>query len=79
MWGYEGEEVADIEAAVDHLKKCRPDIFFTTVAYPIKGTPYFERVADKLITVGPWKESTDRDILIRGRHSRRFYNMPTSS
>lgn len=73
MWGYEGEEIGDVEATVDHVKACRPDIFFTTVAYPIAGTPYFERVRDKLVKLQPWEQSTDRDIAIRDRHSRQFY------
>jgi anaerobic magnesium-protoporphyrin IX monomethyl ester cyclase len=73
MWGYEGEDISDIEATVDHVKQCRPDVFFTTVAYPIKGTPYFEKVASKLVTVRAWQNSTDRDVMVRGRHSRRFY------
>jgi anaerobic magnesium-protoporphyrin IX monomethyl ester cyclase len=73
MWGYEGEDLSDIEATVDHLKRCRPDVFFTTVSYPIKGTPYFDRVSSKIVRIGGWQESTDRDIAIRGRHSRRFY------
>ena len=49
MWGYEGEELSDIEATVEHVKRSKPDIFFTTVAYPIKGTPYYEQVADRLV------------------------------
>src|ERR1039457_3720298 len=28
MWGYEGEELADIEATVEHVKLSQPDIFF---------------------------------------------------
>jgi radical SAM superfamily enzyme YgiQ (UPF0313 family) len=32
MWGYDGEEISDIEATVDHVKQCRPDVFFTTVS-----------------------------------------------
>jgi anaerobic magnesium-protoporphyrin IX monomethyl ester cyclase len=73
MWGYEGEEMEDVEATVEHVKQCRPDIFFTTVAYPIKGTPYFERVHNKLVRLKPWRDSTDREITIKGRHSRAFY------
>ena len=42
MWGYEGEELEDIEATIAHVKTSDPDVFFTTVAYPIKGTPYYE-------------------------------------
>src|SRR5260370_30915415 len=73
MWGYEGEDLSDIEATVEHVRTCRPDIFFTTVSYPISGTPYFQKVSDRLVSVKPWAESTDRDYRIRGRHSRRFY------
>lgn len=73
MWGYEGEEIADIEATVNHVKECRPDVFFTTVSYPIKGTPYFEKVASRLVSIGPWQSTTDREIRVRGRHSGTFY------
>lgn len=73
MWGYEGEEIEDIEATVEHVKQCRPDVFFTTVAYPIKGTPYFEQVESRLVHIEGWSQSTDRDFRIRGRRSRRFY------
>jgi anaerobic magnesium-protoporphyrin IX monomethyl ester cyclase len=73
MWGYEGEEIADIEATVDHVKQCRPDVFFTTVSYPIKGTPYFDKVASRLVSIRPWETSTDREVRVRGRHSETFY------
>jgi anaerobic magnesium-protoporphyrin IX monomethyl ester cyclase len=73
MWGYEGEDIEDVEKTVEHAKECKPDVCFTTVSYPIKGTPYYDRVSSRLITLGDWKTSTDRDIRIKGRHSRRFY------
>lgn len=73
MWGYSGEEIEDIEATVDHVKQSDPDVFLTTVSYPIKGTPYFEDVASRAVNAKPWRESSDRDYRIRGRHSRRFY------
>jgi radical SAM superfamily enzyme YgiQ (UPF0313 family) len=73
MWGYEGEDVGDIEQTVDHVKQCRPDVCFTTVSYPIKGTPYYERVSQRLVAPAGWSQSTDRDLRIQGRHSRRFY------
>jgi anaerobic magnesium-protoporphyrin IX monomethyl ester cyclase len=73
MWGYEGEELSDIEATIEHVKKTNPDIFFTTVAYPIKGTPYFGDVAGRVENLKSWGEGSDREVRIRGRHSRRFY------
>jgi anaerobic magnesium-protoporphyrin IX monomethyl ester cyclase len=75
MWGYEGEDLSDIEATYEHVKSCRPDVFFTTVSYPIKGTPYYAEVAPKLVQVAPWQSTTDREVKIRGRHSRRFYQL----
>jgi anaerobic magnesium-protoporphyrin IX monomethyl ester cyclase len=74
MWGYEGEELDDVEATVQHVKRTNPDIFFTTVAYPIKGTAYFAEVAGRVETLKPWNVSSDREFRVRGRHSRRFYS-----
>jgi radical SAM superfamily enzyme YgiQ (UPF0313 family) len=73
MWGYEGEELEDIEATIQLVKDTDPDIFFTTVAYPIKGTPYSSQVADRLESLKSWSVGSDRDVRIRGRHSRGFY------
>lgn len=73
MWGYDGEEIEDIEQTVAHAKTCGPDVCLTTVSYPIKGTPYYERVSSRLVSLGEWSKATDRDIRIQGRHSRRFY------
>jgi anaerobic magnesium-protoporphyrin IX monomethyl ester cyclase len=73
MWGYDGEEIEDIEATVRHVSKSQPDIFFTTVSYPIKGTPYYQKVQDQLVQLAPWGKTSDREIKIRGRHSKQFY------
>ena len=77
MLGYDGEEVSDIAATVDHLKQSRPDVFLTTVAYPIKGTQYHELVADRVVSQMEWEARTDRDLQVTGRFSRRFYNHAT--
>ena len=73
MWGYAGEELPDIEATVEHVKRSNPDVFLTTVAYPIKGTDYFKDVAPDVVASDNWENSSDRDFRIRGRHSRRYY------
>jgi radical SAM superfamily enzyme YgiQ (UPF0313 family) len=74
MWGYEGEELDDIEATIKHVSISKPDIFFTTVSYPIKGTPYYQKVSDRLVQLKAWGVSSDREIKIKGRHSRTFYS-----
>src|SRR4030095_2270297 len=54
MWGYEGETLEDIAATVEHVKEANPDVFFTTVAYPIKDTAYYGEVADRIVSRLPW-------------------------
>lgn len=75
MWGYEGEELEDVEATIEHVKRTDPDVFFTTVAYPIKGTPYYSRTANSLVQLKPWHESSDRELVVRGRRSSEFYGL----
>ena len=75
MWGYEGEELEDIAATVEHVKIANPDVFFTTVSYPIKGTPYFDRVHDRIESPRPWSDSTDRDYVIRDRRDKSYYKL----
>jgi radical SAM superfamily enzyme YgiQ (UPF0313 family) len=73
MWGYDGETVEDIEATIEHVKRANPNVFLTTVAYPIKNTAYFDDVADRVVLDTSWEDATDREYAIRGRHSRGFY------
>jgi radical SAM superfamily enzyme YgiQ (UPF0313 family) len=77
MLGYHGEEVSDIEATVDHLKKSNPDIFLTTVAYPIKGTRYYQAIENQVVSHLDWSLRTDRDLKVAGRYSHRFYSHAT--
>ena len=75
MWGYEGEGLEDIAATVEHVKESNPDVFFTTISYPIKGTPYFQKVQDKVQLPGDWANLTDRDYSIGGRNGKDYYRL----
>lgn len=77
MLGYDGEDISDIEATVEHLKICNPDVFLTTVAYPIKGTPYYSKVESDILADRGWNDRSDRDLTVAGRYSRRFYSFAT--
>ncbi len=78
MLGYEGEEPADLEQTVERLKAAQPDIFLTTVAYPIKGTRYFDEVADRLVPLAEsWEAGSDRRQTVAGRRTRRYYRHAT--
>lgn len=74
MLGFEGEEESDIHATAEHLKISDPDVFLTTVAYPIKGTRYYKKVEERIVARADWKHRTDRDLSVSGRHSKRYYD-----
>lgn len=75
MWGYAGEEVEDMQATIDLVRECEPDIYLTTVAYPIRNTGYFRKTSGLVVLEKDWATATDRDHRIRGRHSRRYYRL----
>jgi anaerobic magnesium-protoporphyrin IX monomethyl ester cyclase len=73
MWGYSGEQIEDIAATVELVKQCQPDVYLTTVAYPIKNTAYFKKAEQSVVLEKEWAAATDRDFRIQGRHSRGYY------
>jgi radical SAM superfamily enzyme YgiQ (UPF0313 family) len=77
MLGYDGETMTDLEETVEHLKQANPDVFLTTIAYPIKGTPYYNEVQDRVIPLKAWGAGSDRDFTVAGRYSRKFYSFAT--
>src|ERR1700741_5136070 len=72
MVGYEGETWHDIELTANHLRDAVPDDVLTTLSYPIKGTPYYDTVADRIVARRAWAEGSDPHLTIRGRNSPRF-------
>lgn len=75
MWGYDGETFEDIEQTVDLVKRANPDVFFTTVAYPIKNTGYYEKVRDRVSLPIDWEHASDRDHHVAGRRDRSYYRL----
>lgn len=73
MLGYDGEELSDLQATVQTLKDANPDIFLTTVAYPIAGTKFHAKVEDKVVATKAWAEGSDSNHTVLGRHSRTYY------
>ncbi len=75
MWGYDGETAEDVEATVEHVRASLPDVFFTTLAYPIMGTAYYEKVKGRVSLSRPWAEGGDRDHVVAGRADRETYRL----
>ena len=78
MIGYPGETEADIVATIEHLKRADPDQFTITVAYPIKGTPFWEEVKQDIVELRPWSRTTDCDQHRRRPHSSLYYELAVS-
>ena len=73
MWGYDGETIDDIAATVEHVKKCNPDLFLTTVSYPIKNTAYYHQISGSVSLDRDWADATDRDYRIRNSPAKNSY------
>ena len=78
MWGYGDERMSDIEATIDMVRRARPDIFLTTLVYPIKGTGYWEKVGEGVVNPNPWAETSDQENQVLGRPGREHYKLADS-
>ncbi|MBN8703719.1 MAG: B12-binding domain-containing radical SAM protein [Bacteroidetes bacterium] len=74
MLGYEGEQEKDIIETANHLKSSNPDYYTITIAYPIKGTPFYTDTEHKFLQKLNWETTTDRDIDFKRTYSRKYYD-----
>jgi radical SAM superfamily enzyme YgiQ (UPF0313 family) len=73
MVGYPGEEAVDVQATVELVREMGPDEYSCTVAYPLKGTPFYDAVKDKLLPVD-WTSSNNNRLVWRSPYPERFYS-----
>jgi radical SAM superfamily enzyme YgiQ (UPF0313 family) len=74
MLGYPGETENDIEETINHLKKSNPDHFTITVAYPIKGTEFFQEIEANQKEVFKWEKNSERERDFKRTYPRKYYN-----
>ncbi|MGE5795411.1 MAG: B12-binding domain-containing radical SAM protein [Ignavibacteria bacterium] len=74
MLGYPGETEKDIEETIYHLKKSNPDHFTITVAYPIKGTEFYQEIETQQTGDFSWEKQTDRERDFKRTYPRKYYN-----
>jgi radical SAM superfamily enzyme YgiQ (UPF0313 family) len=74
MLGYPGETEKDIEETINHLKKSNPDQFTITIAYPIKGTEFFEEIETNQVSAFDWEKNTDRDRDFVRTYPKKYYD-----
>ena len=71
--GYPGEEWAEIVATRDLVRTERPDDVGVSVAYPLPGTLFYERVRGQLGEKTHWKDSDELAMLFEGTYTGPFY------
>lgn len=73
MLGYPGEEWRDVLRTRDLIREEAPDDLGVSVAYPLPGTVFHERVRAQLSVQRNWRETDDLAVLFEGRYSSSFY------
>jgi radical SAM superfamily enzyme YgiQ (UPF0313 family) len=73
LLGYPDETTADIRLTIDFLKETRPDVVGTSIAFPIKGTEFYQRVESRIIANDNWSSRNQNKLLFRGKYPRLYY------
>jgi anaerobic magnesium-protoporphyrin IX monomethyl ester cyclase len=71
--GYPGEEWPEILATRDLIREERPDDVGVSVAYPLPGTLFHERVRGQLGDKTHWDDSDELAMLFEGTYTGSFY------
>jgi anaerobic magnesium-protoporphyrin IX monomethyl ester cyclase len=75
MLGYPGEEKADIRATIRMVHAIEPAVTLLSVAHPMKGTAFYDDVADRIVELPGWKEANGGRLAFRMRYPQRFYDV----
>jgi radical SAM superfamily enzyme YgiQ (UPF0313 family) len=73
QFGYPGETLAEVEATLAMVRRCRPDALGVSVSYPLPGTEFYERVRAQLGPQTNWIDSDDLAMLYQGPYPPDFY------
>lgn len=71
--GYPSESWEDLVRTRDLVRDERPDDIGVSVAYPLPGTPFYDRVRADLGLKQNWSESGELAMMFRGTYSTEFY------
>jgi anaerobic magnesium-protoporphyrin IX monomethyl ester cyclase len=75
QFGYPGETWDDIQATLQLVRDCDPDDVGVSVSYPLPGTPFYERVRDRILGRHNWVDSSDLAMLYDGPYPTSFYHL----
>lgn len=70
--GYPGEQLEQVQATVELVRRLQPDAIGVSVSYPLPGTTFHDRVAATM-TDRSWAASMDNRPLFEAPYSQAFY------
>ncbi len=71
--GYPGETVEDIRATWDLVEETKPHNIRISVAYPVPGTPFHDRVENQMLDVDHWHQSRHLMPVFQTTYPTDFY------
>lgn len=74
MTGYPGEKKRDIFITAGYLKRACPEEVTVALAYPIKGTRFYDDIEITITEPFEWQKQTERQIRFKKKYSDRFYH-----
>lgn len=73
QYGYPGEDYEDIQNTLKLLRECLPDHIGISVSYPLKDTPFYEKVLSQMGEKKNWNDSGDLALMYPGKYHPDFY------
>lgn len=73
MIGYPGETRADLDETLRMLHTISPEVTLLSVAHPMKGTAFFDEVADRVEDRPGWAEANGGRLAFRMDYKPEFY------
>jgi anaerobic magnesium-protoporphyrin IX monomethyl ester cyclase len=71
--GYPGETYQDVLATARLVRELAPDEIGVTVSYPLPGTPFHDRVKERLSATN-WDAAMDNAVLFEADYPQAFYD-----
>jgi radical SAM superfamily enzyme YgiQ (UPF0313 family) len=74
MLGYPPEDMSDIKQTMAMLRQIVPEMVGFSVAYPLEGTPFYEKVKAQIpVQAQQWQSGNENRVLFNATYSTRFY------
>ena len=73
MLGYPTETRRDVLATLRLIKDLDPDVFGIAVAFPMKGTDFYENIEPLVRAESHWTQTNENKLVFQGQYRPRFY------